>query len=368
MNLFTLAISNLRRRPGRTFVVSASVGLALASALSLVTLADSVGRNAGESADERGADMLVMSRNATDVFSSYIPQEAGARLATVDGVATATGELVMFAPIGGERQNLITGWSADSFFWKEMPLVSGRLPKPGEHAMVLGEGTAETLRSRIGDRFTLFDVTFTVVGIAGYHSAINRSMIFVLLPDLQEIAFREDQVTMFELQLKPGAEPDAVKVAIEGAGPYTAAPTDQMLARDRNIQVMRAVARSVSLIAMVMGSLSVLNTLLMAVQERTREIGVMMAVGWSRWRTMSSIVFEGLLIGVGGSLLGVPTSFLTAIVFEHLPNVEGILTFRPTLTLLLPAVGASIAICAIGSFYPAWRAASMTPADALRRV
>ena len=368
MNLFTLAISNLRRRPGRSLVVSASVGLALASSLSLVTLADSVGRNAGESADERGADMLVMSRNATDVFSSLISQDAGARLVSLEGIATASGELIMLAPIDRDRQNLITGWPADSFFWRDMPLVSGRVPRPGERAMVLGEGTAETLHTKVGDRFTIFDETFTVVGVAGYRSAINRSMIFVLLPDLQEIAFRQGQVTMFDLQLKPDAAPDAVKVAVERAGAFTAAPTDQMLARDRNIQVMRAVSRSVSLIAMVMGSLSVLNTLMMAVQERTREVGVMMAIGWSRWRTMSSIVFEGLLIGVGGCLFGVPMSFLIAIIFEHLPNVEGILTFRPTLTVLIPTLGASIAICAIGSFYPAWRAASMSPADALRRV
>ena len=83
---------------------------------------------------------------------------------------------------------------------------------------------------------------------------------------------------------------------------------------------------------------------------------------------MASIIFEGLLIGLGGCLFGVPMSFLIAVVFEHLPNVEGILTFRPTLTVLIPTVAASIIICAIGSFYPAWRVASMSPADALRRV
>jgi putative ABC transport system permease protein len=192
-------------------------------------------------------------------------------------------------------------------------------------------------------------------------------MIFMLLPELQSVSYREGRVTMFDLMLTPDAKEAAVESAIARAGPLIPAPTEQMLARDRNIEVMRAVSRSVSLIALVMGSLSVLNTLLMAVQERTREIGVMMAIGWSRWRTMASIVMEGILIGVGGCVIGVPLAYVVSLIFKHLPSVEGILTFQPTLGLLLPMCAVSLLICALGSLYPAWRAASMRPSDALRR-
>ena len=107
-----------------------------------------------------------------------------------------------------------------------------------------------------------------------------------------------------------------------------------------------------------MGALSVLNALLMAVQERTREIGIMTAIGWSRARTMASIVFEGVLIGVAGCSVGIPL---------YLPTIGDILSFHPSLSMVLPTLLASIALCAVGSLYPAWRAASMSPADALRR-
>jgi putative ABC transport system permease protein len=121
------------------------------------------------------------------------------------------------------------------------------------------------------------------------------------------------------------------------------------------------------LIALTMGALSVLNALLMAVQERTREIGIMTAIGWSRARTMASIVFEGVLIGVAGCSVGIPLSYGISLLFGYLPTIGDILSFHPSLSMVLPTLLASIALCAVGSLYPAWRAASMSPADALRR-
>ena len=372
MNLFTLAFRNLQRRAARSSVVSISVGLAVASALNLVTLADSIGRNTGEGADERGANMLVLSRNASDLFSSFIPEDTKQKLAAIAGVGAVSAELVMYAPIESERQSLVTGWAADSFLWNQMPMKAGRTARPDEHRVaVLGAGPAETLHKKIGDRLNIFDADFTIVGVTNYLSALNRSMIYMPLRDLQEIAFREKQVTLFELKLAanlPAGGLEEIKNKVARLGPLLAVPNDQLLQHDRNILVLRAVSRSVSLIALTMGALSVLNTLLMAVQERTREIGVMMAIGWSRSRTMAAIVFEGILIGVAGCLAAIPFSFFISIIFERLPTIGGLLSFRPTLSILLPTLLVSILICGVGSLYPAWRAASLNPADAFRRL
>lgn len=365
MNLATLALKNLRRRFARSTIVAASVGLAVASALSLVALANSIGTSAGESADERGADLIVMSSKSTDIFSSLMQDRLVRALAGIPGVKSAEGELVMFVPVDGDRQNLASGWKADSVFWRKMPLAEGRAPRAGEIA--LGAGAARVLGRKVGDPVEIFGKTFRVSGIAGYRSAINRSMIFVRLPELQAVSFRNGLITMIDVTLSPGANEALVEAAVARAGPFTPTPTEEMLSRDRNIEIMRAVSRSVSLIALVMGALSVLNTLLMSVQERTHEIGVMMAIGWSRLRTMASIVTEGVVIGAGGCAFGVPLAYAVSLVFARLPNVDGILEFKPSLTQILPMCAASMLICALGALYPAWRAASMRPSDALRR-
>lgn len=368
MNLATLALKNLRRRLARSVIVAASVGLAVASALSLVALANSIGTSAGESADERGADLIVMSSKSTDIFSSLMPGRMAKTLAGIAGVRSAEGELVMFVPVGADRQNLASGWDARSALWRNMPMQEGRVPRADEaDAIVLGAGAARVLGRTVGDRVEIFGRMFRVSGIAAYRSAINRSMIFMPLSQLQAVSFRNGLITMIDITLAHGADEAKVEAAIARTGPFTPTPTQEMLSHDRNIEIMRAVSRSVSLIALVMGALSVLNALLMSVQERTHEIGVMMAIGWSRPRTMASIVTEGVVIGAAGCVFGVPLAYAVSLVFARLPDIEGVLVFQPTLSQILPMCAASLFICAAGSLYPAWRAAAMRPSDALRR-
>jgi putative ABC transport system permease protein len=372
VNLITLALRNLRRRASRTAVVSFSVGLAVASALSLVALADSISRGVAEGADERGADLIVLSRNASDIFSGFIAEEVQNRLASLHGVQAVAGALLMYAPVDHDQQKVLTGWAADSFLWRLMPIASGHVPGPREgHAVVLGAGAAEALHKDIGDALDILDTRFRIVGIANYQSALNRSMIYMLLTDLQDIAFRQSQVTMFEIKLQPTLAPaaiEAVKAEIGRMDSLFATPTDQLLQHDRNLLVMKAISRSVSLIALTMGGLSVLNSLLMAVQERTREIGILSAIGWARSRIMASIVFEGVLIGIAGCIIGIPLSYAISLLFRHLPTIGDILSFHPDLAMTPPTLLVSIALCAVGSLYPAWSAASMSPAEALRRL
>lgn len=372
MNLVTLALRNLQRRAARTAIVAISVGLAVASALSLAALADSIKHGVSEGVNERGADLIVLSRNASDVFSSFVAEDRRDRLASIRGVGAVSGELVMFAPIDNDKQKLVTGWPDDSFLWKLMPMSDGRIPGEDEHGVVvLGAESAESLHKNIGDTVNILDENFTVVGITKYQSAMNRSRVYVLLTDLQEISFRQKQVTMFQIKFAAGltnAQIDAIKAEIAQIGSLMATPTDELLQKDRNLVVMKAISNSVSLIALTMGALSVLNALLMAVQERTREIGIMMAIGWSRSRTMASIVFEGVLIGVAGCLAGIPLSYAISTLFKYIPTIGDILSFRPSLSIVLPTLLVSTLLCGLGALYPAWRAASMNPADALRRV
>jgi putative ABC transport system permease protein len=196
-------------------------------------------------------------------------------------------------------------------------------------------------------------------------------MIFVPLRDLQEIAFRQGQVTLLDVKLSPSlttAQIETIKTEIEQAGPLLVTPTDELLRNDRNLTIMKAISRTVSLIALTMGTLGVINVLLMAVLERIGEIGIMMALGWTRIRIMTSIVIEGVLIGFGGCFTGVGMAYGLSFLFTSAPIIGEIVSFRPAPGMVLPTLAISIVLCSIGSIYPAWRAASMNPTDALRRI
>jgi putative ABC transport system permease protein len=117
-----------------------------------------------------------------------------------------------------------------------------------------------------------------------------------------------------------------------------------------------------------MSALNVLNALVMATQERTREIGILAAIGWSNGQIMMSIVVEGIIMCVIGCVLGVLLSFLAALAFPHIPAIGNLLSFRPSGRLITPVLAAAFALCILGSLFPAWRAVRMVPAEALRRI
>jgi putative ABC transport system permease protein len=128
------------------------------------------------------------------------------------------------------------------------------------------------------------------------------------------------------------------------------------------------VSLAVSIIAVAMSALNVLNALIMATQERTREIGIFAAIGWSNARIMMSIVIEGVLMCVIGCVLGVLLSFLAAFAFPHIPAIGNLISFKPSVELIAPVLAAAFALCILGSLLPAWRAVRMIPAEALRRM
>ena len=124
---------------------------------------------------------------------------------------------------------------------------------------------------------------------------------------------------------------------------------------------------AIGLIAALMSALNVMTALAMATQERTREIGIFSAIGWSGGRIMESIVVEGMALWAIGSALGVALSFGIAYAVPYIPVVGRLIAFQPGVALIVPVAGAALVLCVLGSLLPAWRAARMLPAEALRR-
>jgi putative ABC transport system permease protein len=371
MNLVGLALRNLKRRPVRTGLSILGIGLAVGSALALIALSRSIQDSVHESMDEMGDDLAVTQKGASDIFGGFIPEQTVERVASIPGIARVSGELFMFAP-SGDRGVLTLGWPDTSYLWKNVPLREGRVPAVGErHVAVLGEAAAAALGKKLDDKLDLLGETFRVVGIANYTTIVNRGLVLVLLADLQEASYRPRQVTMIHVKVEraaAGVELERVRAAIEALGNVTASTANEVLKNDRNFAILDAVSLAISIIAVAMGALNVLNALVMATQERTREIGIFAAIGWSNGRIMSSIVIEGLLMCAFGCALGVLLSFLAAFAFPRIPAIGNLISFKPSVGLVAPILTAAFALCLLGALVPAWRAIRLVPADALRRI
>jgi putative ABC transport system permease protein len=372
MNLAAFAVKNLRRRPMRTSLSILGVGLAVGAVLALVALSDSITESTRERFDEYGGDLTVMQRGAPDFFGGFLPETLESQIAAIPGVVRVAGELLMFVPAEDDKHVLVTGWKEGSSSWSDVPIREGRLPVAGERGVaLLGDNVAETMGKSLGDQMELLGVRFRIIGITKYTSVINRSLVILPLADVQAATYRTGQVTIFQVSVAraaPAAEIERIRSDINRLGKLLVSTSSEVLQSDRNVKGFQAVSVAITAIALAMGIMNVLNTLLMTIQEHTREIGIMTAIGWSDRLIMSSIVIEGLLMCAAGCAIGIVLGYLASFFFYLIPISGSYLSFRPSVGLILPTIAGTVVLCTIGSLYPAWRAVRMPPAEALRRT
>ncbi|MGP0082403.1 MAG: ABC transporter permease [Steroidobacteraceae bacterium] len=372
MNHFDFASRNLTRRPVRSILTALAVGVAVGSFIVLYGLSYSVEENMQQSVDERGSHLTIGRRGSAELFGSTIPQKIGPRLAEIPGVQAITGELISLAATDADNHVIAVGWPDNSFFWQNVPLQAGRLPNLGESKVVLiGNDIADALHKRLGDTIALIGEKFRIIGITRFSSLINRNAVIVPLADLQDITFRSGVVTFLYAKLADPNDPAEVKrirEIMERSGDVVVSTSETMLHNNRMLGLLRAVSSSMGWVALFMGILMVLNTLLMAVIERTREIGILSAIGWSSPRIMGAFVLEGLILTIIGSMAGAAIGVAGSHLLSAIPAIGRYVAVRPTPGLIAATALAAIALGTLGSLYPAWLATRQSPAVALDRA
>jgi len=372
VNHVQLALRNLKRRPARSILTALGVALAVGSFITLYGLSRSVHQNVQQSFDEHGADLTVRRRGIAEPFGGTIPEATIAQIAKIPGVAAVSGELVSLAATERDDHVIAAGWAEDSFFWQHIPLQEGRVLRAGERKVaLLGNDIARALEKRLGDEIVILDERFQIVGITAYASIINRNEVIVPLADLQEISFRPGAVTFLSIKLAHPEQPadvERISKAIEAAGELSATRSDAIFRNDSLLGLLRAVSTSMAWIALLMGVLMVLNTLLMAVLERTREMGILSAIGWSKERIMAALVVEGFILSAIGSAAGVGIGVVGSQLLSAIPAIGRYVAVRPTSALVAATAVAAIALGILGSLYPAWLATRQSPAIALGRA
>ena len=146
------------------------------------------------------------------------------------------------------------------------------------------------------------------MGIFESDSLFENGALIMPLETLQKMMGREGQATGLVITAK-SSDPaflDALRRRIEAAVPGVAAtPARDYVVADTQIRLARAMAWATAAVAMILGAVGMLNTMLMSIFERTREIGILRAVGWRRRRVLALVLGEALAIALAGTVLGV---------------------------------------------------------------
>jgi putative ABC transport system permease protein len=189
------------------------------------------------------------------------------------------------------------------------------------------------------------------------------------LPPLVAARLNPSEVaTGFIVYPKPGASTDALKSRIESAIPAVAVMTgkdfDQQIGSATSM--LNAILVGIGLISLLVGGLSVINTMAMSVAERTREIGIKRAIGASRWRIRREIVLESALMGLVGGLLGLGLGAIITYAGNEAGRDSATILFDLTLGTALSSVGFATILGAVAGLIPAWHASGLDPVTALR--
>ena len=371
MRFISIPARNLGRRPLRTFSTALSVTIAVASFIALVGVSRGLKQAWVQELHGRSFDLMVSSKGAWVLLTSSIDERVAEDLRRVRGVRAVAGGLVDLVVAESGRPMIVEGWAVDSFLWQTLSLKSGQLPKPGASGgILLGEGAAELLGKKSGDSLRVQGKEFVVTGVFFGNGVMANFSIVMPLAILQSLLARPGKVTGFSLRLdQPG---DAGRVAevrsrLSAAFPNLLFTESKDVAdRDDVLGILRAVAWITSIVALVMALVVILNALLLSVTERTHEIGTLSALGWPAERILLMILFEGLILAAAGSATGALLGIAGVKWLSNLPQVRGFLLPVVSWRLVLEAGGAALLLGVLGSIYPAAKAISLKPVDALR--
>ena len=265
---------------------------------------------------------------------------------------------------------MLFGISSVETFLNKFGIIEGRVFTPGPKEMILGERVAERFNVKVNDQVMLADQKmFTVTGIYASGSRIVDGAAVIDIRNAQELLGRHDSINIAFVQVAHGSDPREVVDDINRQFPnLSAVRSGEFIGQVRVIRTVDVFAWVVSLISLITCCVIVMNTFLMAVTERTKEIGLLRAVGWSRIMIMRMIISESLMVCFLGGILGNLVA-LAEVWFFNAVNPEGLgwlVSTSFSVTLFWESIGLSLLLGIIGSLYPAIRASRLLPAEALR--
>jgi putative ABC transport system permease protein len=329
---------------------------------------------------------------------------------TSQTMSTPRGDFTISRPLYTITGVCLNSTLIDEYSILPTDITAGENLTEGDSGVVLmSSNLTEYYGVGVGDTVEIYGESFTIVGIyePTSQSSTEARGVYMSISDAQTITGNAGNVSRFDVYAEDVSYVDDIAEVIKAAYSELYVTTyEDRLATLENMQEMytqslsnaestiaqtQATATQEILIAVVATSLIVLFVMLYTVRERTREIGILKAIGFSNWNIMSQFMLEGILISIIAGVVGIAIGsvgapFLTSVLLPQVnlfsgssggvplgfgsvnSGTTGSTTTTVSLTpeLILLAFGAAILLGAFGSLYPAWRASRTSPMEALR--
>lgn len=384
MQWFKLASKNLLRRPTRSLLTVLGVAIAIAVLYSLFQFQQGYQQRLQGELGSLGAQVMVVPKGCPyeaatialhgGKWPRYMDEGLLAKVKANPGVDMAAG-IIMDAVFGEGGKNVIL-LGIDEDYMKLRPAwrITGSW-FTSDSSIIMGANAATDAGVKPGDYWTIPEknVRVRVSGVLARTNTQDDGFMFLPRKTLQHISGLEGKLVVILIKAKHLDKTAELVASLKASEvDMNVFPLSELLGTIGQLMAStRIFVSAVILIAVLLGGVGVLNTVLMAVFERTREIGMMKAMGASRGDVFKLIWAETVLVTVVGGLVGVGIALVSSRLVEAV--IRGMIPFAPRGSLigfswvaLLACVGLSLVLGLVAGFYPAFRAASVKPIEAIR--
>ncbi|MFB3766525.1 MAG: ABC transporter permease [Methanotrichaceae archaeon] len=391
MNFLTLAAKNLQRRKGRTTLTIMGVAIAISVLFSLLSLNSGYELELNKEVNNLGVHILAVPKGCPyeaaslilhgGVIPKYLSASDLRNVSRIDGIDIATPMLMhqfirTNPKTGKDSPHVIFGVKIDEIrelkpWWK----IQGRYFMENEtDAMIVGRGLADKENLSVGYKFPLGPnkENFTIVGILDRTGDQDDEFHFVTLADAQRVFDKEGKITTIAVKVKDISQIGKISEEMEEIPDIQVVTMAQIMGTIMNLAgSARSLLLTVIGIALIISAFGIINTLLMTVNERTREFGMMKAIGASGLDIGKMVLAETIFITFLGGIIGTLAAIIGSSLIEGF--VKGMLPYSPSGSLIslspeliVFSLVFSIVLGLICGLYPAFKSSRLTPMEAIR--
>jgi putative ABC transport system permease protein len=395
MKFRDLIIKNIFRNKSRSILTVIGIAIGVAAVVGLGLVTDNLSASTQNALTAGAADFSVVSGTSNGNngggppggSNQLINQTYVSEIQQISGVSSTAGVLRTMTDLsntnstnssststnntfgGGNFRSMTTliGIDNSSLSMDDVVITNGSVYS-NDNEVIIGKNAAQSLNKTIGENISISNQTFKVVGIYETGNFMDDNGIVMSLSKLQNLTGDTGQVSLVLVKASNDTDASNLASTIEAKYPNQLSTSTSLSGMNRmnnGLDVIKSGSWAVSLLAVLVGGIVVLVTMMKAVSERTREIGVLRAIGWSQKRILSMIIGESLVLSLIAIVVGLAIGIGLVELLSTTQILQGI-TPSFSASLILKGIGVALFLGIIGGIYPAYRASRLSPTEALR--
>ncbi|MEO0268940.1 MAG: ABC transporter permease [candidate division WOR-3 bacterium] len=384
MNIPKLVFKNLTSKKSRFVFTLSGITIGIASFVTLVSLGSGLKAEIKRQAGEIGGNLIVTPKGwcayeqvsvlIGEKLPEAIPFDEFEKIASIKGL-TAVPYLTERTAIKNNPVPVIGILPSEMKAFKKWEIGEGTyFESQNENAVIIGFSIAKQFELKPGDEITIRKQIFLIKGVLKETGTKDDIAIFMPLSIAQKIYGIDNKVSFIAVKVDDISKINEYILKIEDIANVSVVSDKELLKSVLSIVgTVSLTLQTIAAVAILAALFGIINTMMMAIYERKREIGILQAIGCTRGTIFIIFLFESLLYGFLGGVLGLVIGILLSYFGSPYISQNEFTAFLKggefrdafNLSLIIGVLGFSVLISLASGLYPAYRASKITPVEAI---